>query len=108
MESIQKAQPSSALRFGRRIVAMTALALCSAPGFAQLDRGGNILREDDGGGYSNVSASAIVAYFIFVVVATYIGFKLLEKHTTNSSELNGNIAFFGAIIIGLIAFFLVD
>lgn len=82
----------------------TLLALIPGMAVAALDRGGNVLYEDDGGGSGGPIPLSVVAGLIAWGVLAWWIYKRLEKTTKYSSEANGNIAFFAAAGIVALAF----
>ena len=74
----------------RKIAATIALMPTMAA--AGLDRAGNVLREDDGGGSGSLGAGPILLMLAGMGASTYVLYKVLEKRTGYSSEANFNIA----------------
>ena len=88
--------------FFRRLAA-SLMALVSTMAFAGLDRGGNVIHEDDGGGYGNMGLGDIGALFAVWVVAGYFIVRILGSRTNFSQDLIYNIAFFGGAILAVLA-----
>lgn len=86
----------------RKIAA--TLALIPTMAAAGLDRAGNVLREDDGGGSGGPIPLGILFGLVAWGVLAWWIYKHLEKTTKYSSEANGNIAFFAAAGIVALAF----
>lgn len=74
------------------------VALAPIAAWAQLDRGGNVLNEDDGGGSGRLTPGSL-AGFVVLVALTWGIYKYLERTTGNSSAANFNIAFFSALAV---------
>ena len=70
---------------------------------AGLDRAGNVLYEDDGGGSSRMGLGDIFTLFALWAVAGYFIVRVLRAKTDLSSDLIYNIAFFGGAILSLLA-----
>ncbi len=82
----------------------TFLMLMPGISMAALDRGGNILYEDDGGGSAGPIPTEILVGLVALGVLAWWIYKHLEKTTKYSSAANGNIAFFAAAGIVALAF----
>lgn len=79
------------------------VALAPVLAWAQLDRGGNVLHEDDGGGSGRLPSGTLAGLAVLGLLTWGI-YKYLEKTTKYSSAANGNIAFFVALGIVALAF----
>lgn len=75
------------------IAILSAIALSA---HADLDRAGNVLTDDDGGGYGGFD-SGILIFLIGLPVLTYFAFSWLKKAKPDwSHALAFNVAFFGS------------
>jgi len=73
----------------------------STVSIAGLDRSGNVLYEEDGGGSGRMGVGDIVPLFLVWTVAAYGIVRILRAKTKFSDELIYNIAFFGGAFISL-------
>lgn len=80
----------------RKIAA--TLALMPAMAAAGLDRAGNILREDDGGGSGSLGVGPMLLVLACIGAFTYVLYKALEKRTGYSSAANFNIAWVASLL----------
>lgn len=97
MNSCSQEMPKAS-DFARTIVQMALTALAPASAFAQLDRGGNVIHENDGGGSG--SPFGIVA-IVALAVLTYVLYKIFQAKWPNHSDaLNFNLAWVVALVVG--------
>lgn len=84
--------------FHRHVVGIVLAALTPTSAIAQLDRGGNVIHENDGGGSgSPFGLVAIVA----LAVLTFVLYKIFQAKWPNHSDaLNFNLAWVVALVVG--------
>lgn len=78
----------------KTLAALLALHLGAA--VAELDRFGNVMRDDDGG--SDRSAGMGLLFVGALVLVTYVGYKILRPRTKMSNEALGNAIWIAALI----------
>ena len=84
--------------FRRHIVGIVLATLAPTSAIAQLDRGGNVIHEDDGGGSG--SPFGLVA-MVALAVLTFVLYKIFQAKWPNHSDaLNFNLAWVAALVVG--------
>lgn len=84
----------------KKWIAAAFAFVCSVV-MADMDRYGNVMLEDDGGGYSSISKGDIAMFFLVWTACSVILFLILDKHTKWGNMVNFHAAFFGGGFIAL-------
>jgi hypothetical protein len=98
MTKKQDVQSSTGLRFRQYIAGMAVFALASSPAIVQLDRGGNVKHEGDGGGSGSPFGLAALVVLAALTLVLYEVFQ--AKWPNHNDALYFNLAWVAALVIG--------